>query len=50
MISRMYGKPIARVIPYSQQPADLIGCLRSKIKIQGDILSTGISWDADDQS
>ena len=45
-----HGKPVARVVPYDQNCGDLIGSLRNKIEIQGDIFSTGIRWDADDQS
>ena len=44
------GKPVARVIPYPQKPGSLIGSLKGKIEINGDILSTGIAWDANDQS
>ena len=44
------GKPIARVIPYDHQCADLIGSLRHKVKVQGDIFATGLGWNADDQS
>ncbi len=40
------GKPVARIIPYPQRPENLIGSLRDKIEIRGDILSTGVSWDA----
>ena len=40
------GKPIARVIPYGTQDADLIGSLRHKVKVTGDIFSTDIRWDA----
>ena len=50
LIITKHGKPVARVIPYPQQSSDLIGSLRDKIKIEGDILSTGIAWDADAQS
>ena len=41
------GKPVARVLPYDREFASLIGSLRHKIKIRGDLLSTGIKWDAD---
>ena len=41
------GKPVARVIPYPQSPENLIGALRGKVAIHGDILSTGETWDAD---
>ena len=44
------GKPVARVVPYHQPCADLIGSLRNKIKIRGDIVATGVRWGADAQS
>ena len=36
------GKPVARVLPYDRDSASLIGCLRDKVEIKGDIMSTGI--------
>lgn len=47
LIVTRHGKPVARVIPYERQhddrqPADLIGSLRHKIRIRGDILTTGL--------
>ena len=50
LIITKHGKPVARVIPYPQKPAQLIGVLKNKIKVRGDIFSTGVSWDADAQS
>ncbi len=50
LIVTKHGKPVARVVPYDQQWADLIGSLRHKIEIKGDIFSTGVRWDADAQS
>ncbi len=44
------GKPVARVIPYAANDGDLIGSLRGKIKIKGDISTTGLRWNADAQS
>ena len=44
------GKPVARVLPYKQSEADLIGSLRHKVTVRGDIFTTGIRWDADAQS
>lgn len=41
------GKPVARLLPFERQHAELIGSLRHKVKIQGDILSTGIDRDGD---
>ncbi len=45
-----HGKPVARVLPFPQQPERMIGALRDKITVRGDILTTGESWDADAQS
>ena len=50
LIITKHGKPVARVIPYARKSANLIGALRNKIEIEGDILSTGTAWDADAQS
>ena len=50
LVITKHGKPVARVIPYPQKPVNLIGSLRDKIEIHGDILSTGIAWHADAQS
>ena len=41
------GKPVARVIPLPDRtPKQLIGSMKGKIKIKGDILKTGVRWDA----
>ncbi|MCY4486505.1 MAG: type II toxin-antitoxin system prevent-host-death family antitoxin [Deltaproteobacteria bacterium] len=50
LIVTKHGKPVARIVPYDRQCADLIGSLRHKIAIRGDIFSTGVRWDADAQS
>ena len=50
LIITKHGKPVARVVPYLQSSAQLIGSLKDKIQIHGDILSTGVSWDADAES
>lgn len=41
------GKPVAKLIPFATDSASLIGSLRGKLKIKGDILSTGVAWDAE---
>lgn len=41
------GKPIAKLIPLGTDADELIGGLRGRIKITGDILSTGARWDAE---
>lgn len=45
-----HGKPVARVIPYHQQSADLIGSLRHKIKVRGDIIAPGLPRNPNAQS
>lgn len=40
------GKPVAKLIPIRAQSAELIGVLKGKLKIKGDILSTGVRWHA----
>ena len=44
------GKPVARLLPFDQEHAELIGSLRHKVEVRGDILSTGIEWDAGAES
>ena len=44
------GKPVARVIPYETRFAALIGSLRHKVRVKGDILATGLRWDANAES
>jgi len=41
-----HGKPVARVIPASSDCRELIGSMKSTLKIHGDILSTGLKWEA----
>ncbi len=41
------GKPVAKLIPIGADSASLIGSLRGKVRIKGDILSTGLRWDAE---
>ncbi len=46
IIITKHGKPVARLIPADSACQDLIGSMKDKIHIHGDILSTGIEWDA----
>jgi prevent-host-death family protein len=41
------GKPVARLIPFASDSANLIGALAGRLEIKGDILSTGADWDAE---
>ena len=41
------GKPVAKLIPIASDSASLIGSLKGKLRITGNILSTGARWDAE---
>ncbi|MFQ6045266.1 MAG: type II toxin-antitoxin system Phd/YefM family antitoxin [Gemmatimonadales bacterium] len=41
-----HGKPVARLVPIESESGELLGALAGKLKIHGDILSTGTVWDA----
>ena len=40
------GRPVAKLIPIRAESAELIGALKEKLRIKGDILSTRTRWDA----
>jgi len=42
-----HGKAVARLIPAGSDCAALIGSMKDKIKVHGNISSTGIEWDAE---
>lgn len=46
LIITKHGKPVARLTPVASSCADLIGSMKGKIRIKGDLLSTGIGWNA----
>ncbi len=41
------GKPVAKLIPIRAASAELLGSLLGKVKIKGDVVSTGVVWDAE---
>jgi prevent-host-death family protein len=41
------GRPVAKLTPITADSASLIGALAGKLEIRGDILSTGLEWDAE---
>ena len=41
------GRPVAKLIPLGTDSASLIGSLRGKLRIKGDIMSTGARWRAE---
>jgi prevent-host-death family protein len=41
------GKPVAKLIPIRTESAQLIGKLKGRLKIKGDVFSTGLKWHAE---
>jgi len=41
------GRPVARLMPVTNDPAALIGALRGRITLRDNLLSTGVRWDAE---
>lgn len=41
------GKPVAKLVPVAADSAQLIGSLKGRLIIHGDILSTGVRWNAE---
>ena len=50
LVITKHGKPIARVIRHDREFADCIGSLRGKVEIHGDIMGTGMRWNANAES
>lgn len=46
LVITKHGRPVAKLIPIRAASADLIGSLNGKLKIEGDVLSTGVPWNA----
>ncbi len=47
IIVTKHGKPVAKLIPIEADSAHLIGSLKDEIEVKGDILSTGVEWNAE---
>ena len=46
LVITKHGKPVARLLPAERASADLIGAFRGRIRVKGDIQTTGVAWDA----
>lgn len=42
-----HGKAVARVIPAGSSCAALIGSWKGKVKVKGNVFSTGVGWNAE---
>ena len=43
LVITKHGRPVARLTPYPKDPGSLIGSLRDKMVVHGDIFSTGLA-------
>jgi len=48
LIITKHGKPVAKLIPVTRASAELIGSLRGRIRVKGEIKTTGVKWNAGD--
>ncbi len=46
LVITKHGRPVARLLPFERRHAELIGSLGHKVKVRGDILTTGLEWEA----
>jgi prevent-host-death family protein len=47
IIITKHGKPVARLVPVESASSELLGVLAGKLKVRGDILTTGLGWNAE---
>jgi len=47
IIITKHGKPVAKLMPVRGPFSHLIGSMKGKIKVKGNIMSTGIKWNAE---
>ena len=47
IIITKHGRPVAKLVPVHTDSANLIGSFKGKIKIKGNILTTGVKWNAE---
>jgi antitoxin (DNA-binding transcriptional repressor) of toxin-antitoxin stability system len=48
LVVTKHGKPVATVRPIDRASARLIGSLKGKIAVKGDLTTTGLKWNAGD--
>jgi prevent-host-death family protein len=47
LVITKHGKPVAKLVPMESDSTGLIGALRGKLVIRGNIESTGVKWNAE---
>ena len=46
LVISKHGRPVARLLPMRTASGNNIGRLKGKVRIKGDLLKTGIRWNA----
>jgi antitoxin (DNA-binding transcriptional repressor) of toxin-antitoxin stability system len=46
LVITKHGKPVATLYPATSESTGLIGAMKGKIKLKGNIHSSGLKWDA----
>lgn len=46
IIITKHNRPVARLVPMARASSELIGSLAGKLRVRGDLLSTGLRWEA----
>jgi prevent-host-death family protein len=41
-----HGRPVAKLVPAGSESSALIGCLKGRIRVTGNLKSTGVRWRA----
>jgi prevent-host-death family protein len=47
VIITKHGRPVARLMPLTVDSKVLIGSLKGRLQINGDLLSTGVRWNVE---
>jgi prevent-host-death family protein len=46
IIITKHGKPVAKLVPIQAESGAMIGTLRGRLRIKGDLTTTELRWDA----
>ena len=47
LVITKHGRPVARLMPVGRSSAQMIGSMKGRIRIKGNVISTGLKWDAE---
>ena len=46
LVKTKHGRPVAKLLPIRAESSVLMGSLKGKVRIKGDVLATGVKWRA----